>query len=375
MSDSTFDGLRPQGNAAPLLALAGFRARPQAGGPQSPLLLLGFDVVVFSTGPIGPEFDEFVVEVHTNPAAHADDHRLAVRRFQSPLEVLDQVFGDQANPLLAADECFQRGPLGFELLLAILFFSFRDFLELGIDLGQFGFVQAQLGERSLYRCDDQFDERRAGARHANADVAAPSLRDGHVIGAGLCFGGHLHGDFHEAVFDRQGLRRHQGAGNTVRGEVHDYRHRLHVARAVDFNLDGPAASRVEREFRCDGIDPRALRFRDSGASDGAGSEIAGVAGVEERQRDSFAFDLGCRCVFRSRSADDAEWDARSRLSIGGGGESDEDFGLVGGEGADAFDSERRRRATGPTSGKALDRDFDIVIKVYKAVDADQHGGR
>ena len=85
-------------------------------------------------------------EVHANAAAHADDHRLAVHRFQSPLEVLDQVFRDQANPFLAADECFQRGPLGLELLLAILFFPCGDFLELGIDLGQLGFVQAQLGD-------------------------------------------------------------------------------------------------------------------------------------------------------------------------------------------------------------------------------------
>ena len=88
-------------------------------------------------------------EVYGNPAAHADDHRLAVHRFQPPLEVLDKVFRDQANPFLAADECFQRGPLGLELLLAILFFPFGDFLELGIDLGQFGFVQAQLGDAAF----------------------------------------------------------------------------------------------------------------------------------------------------------------------------------------------------------------------------------
>ena len=88
-------------------------------------------------------------EVHANAAAHADDHRLAVHRFQSPLEVLDQVFRDQANPFLAADECFQRGPLGLELLLAILCFPFGDFLELGIDLGQLGFVQAQLGDAAF----------------------------------------------------------------------------------------------------------------------------------------------------------------------------------------------------------------------------------
>ena len=48
---------------------------------------------------------------------------------QSPLEVLDQVFRDQANPLLAADERFQRGPLGRELQLAIHFFPLGEVLE------------------------------------------------------------------------------------------------------------------------------------------------------------------------------------------------------------------------------------------------------
>ena len=113
------------------------------------MLLLGFDVVSFCTGRIGTEPDEFVFEVHTIPAAHADDHRLAVHRFQSPLEVLDQAFRDPAKPFLAADKCFQRGPLGLELLLTILVFPFGVFLELGIDLGQLGFVQAPLGDAAF----------------------------------------------------------------------------------------------------------------------------------------------------------------------------------------------------------------------------------
>ncbi len=60
-----------------------------------------------------------------------------------------QVFGDPANPLFAADECFERGPLDLELLLAIIFFSFRDFLEIGIDLRQLGFRPAQLGNAAF----------------------------------------------------------------------------------------------------------------------------------------------------------------------------------------------------------------------------------
>ena len=59
--------------------------------------------------------------------------------------MLDEAFRDQANPRLAPEEFFQRGPIGQESLLAIRFFLFSDFLELGIDLWQFDFVQAQLG--------------------------------------------------------------------------------------------------------------------------------------------------------------------------------------------------------------------------------------
>jgi len=62
-------------------------------------------------------------------------------------EVPAQVFRDQPNPFLAADECFQRDPLGLELLLAVLFFPFGDFLELGIDLGESASFRLSLAMR------------------------------------------------------------------------------------------------------------------------------------------------------------------------------------------------------------------------------------
>ena len=89
----------------------------------------------------GPE-----IGVVDDAAVFVGGHGLA---FHAPLKVLDQVFGDQTNPFLAADECFHRCPLGLELLLAILFFPFGDFLELRIDPGQFSFVQAQLGDAAF----------------------------------------------------------------------------------------------------------------------------------------------------------------------------------------------------------------------------------
>ena len=89
----------------------------------------------------GPE-----IGVVDDAAVFVGGHGLA---FHAPLEVLDKIFCDQANPFLTADECFQRGPLGLELLLAILFFHFGDFLDLRIDFGQFSFVQAQLGDAAF----------------------------------------------------------------------------------------------------------------------------------------------------------------------------------------------------------------------------------
>lgn len=88
-----------------------------------------------------------------------------LNRFQPLLKVLDLVFNDQANPLLTADECFPRDPLRFELLLSILVFPFGDFLELGIDLRQFGFVQAQLGDSVFV-----VDRHRALVDHRLLDV-------------------------------------------------------------------------------------------------------------------------------------------------------------------------------------------------------------
>jgi hypothetical protein len=66
-----------------------------------------------------------------------------------PFDVLNQVIRNQANPLLAANECFQRSPLGLELLPVIVCFPCDDVLKLGIDLGQFGFVHAQLGDTTF----------------------------------------------------------------------------------------------------------------------------------------------------------------------------------------------------------------------------------
>ena len=44
------------------------------------------------SGIIRAKRDDGVVQLHANPAAHADDHSLAVHRFCSPLEMFDQVF-------------------------------------------------------------------------------------------------------------------------------------------------------------------------------------------------------------------------------------------------------------------------------------------
>ena len=99
--------------------------------------------------PVGAELHDLVVEVNADSAAHADDHRLAVHRFESFLKVVYEVFGDGPKPLLRADDGFHRSPLRAQPLPPLYFFAFRRFLEVRIDLRLFCFRQFQLRQSAL----------------------------------------------------------------------------------------------------------------------------------------------------------------------------------------------------------------------------------
>ena len=72
--------------------------------------LLGFGFVVFGAGPVGPQFDERVVEVHGDAAAHADDHRLPIHRLHALLEMRHEVGRHQRDAFWIAHQRLQRGP-------------------------------------------------------------------------------------------------------------------------------------------------------------------------------------------------------------------------------------------------------------------------
>ena len=80
--------------------------------------------------PVWTDGRDGFIEFDADAAAHADDHRLAVHRLQADFEVPHQVFGDQLETLLRADQCLELRPLGLQLLLVFDFLAFGSLLEL-----------------------------------------------------------------------------------------------------------------------------------------------------------------------------------------------------------------------------------------------------
>ena len=99
--------------------------------------------------PAGAQASQLPVEVDADAAAHADDHRLAVQRLEAPVEVRDDVLGNEPEPRSGADDRFELRPLRLQLLLAVHFLAFRRFLEVGVDLRPLGLVQRELCQPAL----------------------------------------------------------------------------------------------------------------------------------------------------------------------------------------------------------------------------------
>jgi hypothetical protein len=62
---------------------------------------------VILTVPIGTQSNDFSVQCHSDPPAHDDDHRLAVHRGQSRLEVLHQVLCNELDPAVVEQWCVE----------------------------------------------------------------------------------------------------------------------------------------------------------------------------------------------------------------------------------------------------------------------------
>ena len=88
--------------------------------------------------------DQLLVEVDADPPAHADDHPLAVERREPALEVVDEVLGDQPDPVLGPDDHLQLGPLRLQLLLSVDLLPLGRLLEQGVDEGPLGILQLRL---------------------------------------------------------------------------------------------------------------------------------------------------------------------------------------------------------------------------------------
>ncbi|MNL24462.1 hypothetical protein D3C87_1458960 [compost metagenome] len=98
--------------------------------------------------PFGAQSDDLVVEMDADVAAHADHHGLAGLGLAALLEVGDQVSRHAGDAGLGADHLLQRGPAALELGLLAVFLVLRQFVDLGVDVGQF-ILQPQLGEPRL----------------------------------------------------------------------------------------------------------------------------------------------------------------------------------------------------------------------------------
>ena len=101
------------------------------------------------TVPLGAQFDDFVVQMHADFAAHGHGHRLAVLRLVARLEMRHQVGGHVLHAGLRADELFQRGPLRLQPGLGAFLFVFGQLVHLVVDLGQFAVLEFELGQAAF----------------------------------------------------------------------------------------------------------------------------------------------------------------------------------------------------------------------------------
>ena len=88
--------------------------------------------------PVRAQFDDFVVQVHANLAAHGHGHGFAVTCLVSLLEVRHQVGGHALDTRLCADHLLQGRPAALEFALDAFFFVLGQFVHLVVYQGQLG---------------------------------------------------------------------------------------------------------------------------------------------------------------------------------------------------------------------------------------------
>ncbi|OPZ75898.1 MAG: hypothetical protein BWY79_01892 [Actinobacteria bacterium ADurb.Bin444] len=119
-----------------------FGGTPGHNDLESPL------VIVF-VEPVGAELHYLVVEIQADAPTHADHHGFALKSLFAALEVLHQITSDELQPMLGAHHGLQLGPAGLELLFLLDLFAFGRFFEVGVDVGDLGFIQGQFGQAAF----------------------------------------------------------------------------------------------------------------------------------------------------------------------------------------------------------------------------------
>lgn len=96
--------------------------------------------------PVGAEFNDLLVEIYADAAAHSNDHAFAVEGGEAVLEVLHDVLSHQKQPFLGAHHRLKLCPLAFEFVFGGLFFPFGHVFKVGVDSGLLGIIEGEFSE-------------------------------------------------------------------------------------------------------------------------------------------------------------------------------------------------------------------------------------
>ena len=99
--------------------------------------------------PLRPQPHQLPVQVDADAPAHADDHRLALKRLQPLLEVGHDVLGYLLHTPLRPNDRLELCPLRLQLLPAVHLLALGGLLELRVDLRSLVLVQGKLGQPAL----------------------------------------------------------------------------------------------------------------------------------------------------------------------------------------------------------------------------------
>ena len=99
--------------------------------------------------PIGAQSHQLAKDVDADAPAHADHHRLALQGFDTLVEMLDDVPGDEFQARFGAYNGFELRPFGLELLPALDLLAFGGLFEFRVDGRFLALVQRKLGKSTL----------------------------------------------------------------------------------------------------------------------------------------------------------------------------------------------------------------------------------